>query len=62
MGANGTASAAIDDAAWDAFVAGHPFGHCLQSAAWGRVRAAQGWQVRRVVVDAGAAGGAEIGA
>ncbi len=62
VGANGTASAAIDDAAWDAFVAGHPFGHCLQSAAWGRVRAAQGWQVRRVVVDAGAAGGAEIGA
>lgn len=49
-----------DDAAWDAFVAGHPSGHCLQSSAWGRVRAAQGWEVRRVVVDAGttsAAGG-----
>lgn len=39
-----------NDAGWDAFVAGHPAGHFLQSAAWGRLRAEQGWEVRRIIV------------
>lgn len=34
---------------WDSFVAGHPCGHFLQSAPWGRLRASQGWRVARVV-------------
>lgn len=40
----------LDDAAWDAFVAGHPRGHLLQSSAWGRLREAQGWRMRRCAV------------
>ncbi len=41
---------AIADDRWDAFVAGHARGHFLQSAAWGRLRAAQGWQVVRTAL------------
>jgi len=40
------------DPDWDAFVAAHPHGHFLQSTAWGRLRAGQGWQVRRCLVHA----------
>lgn len=40
----------LSDPAWDAFAAGHPYGHFLQSTAWGRVRAGQGWEVRRCLV------------
>lgn len=29
---------------WDAFVAGHPAGHLMQSRAWARVRQDTGWQ------------------
>ena len=29
---------------WDAFMAGHPFGHLMQSRAWGAVRAETGWK------------------
>ncbi len=39
-----------EDAPWDAFVAGHPNGHLLQSSAWGRFRADWGWEVSRFVV------------
>ncbi len=38
------------DSAWDAFAARHPHGHFLQSAAWGRLRASQGWELRRCVI------------
>lgn len=44
------------DDRWDAFVAGHPDGHFLQSSAWGRLRAGQGWRVERTaLVDAAGA-------
>jgi lipid II:glycine glycyltransferase (peptidoglycan interpeptide bridge formation enzyme) len=36
-------------AAWDAFVAGHPQATYLQTAAWARVKAANGWSSRLVV-------------
>lgn len=52
-----------EDAAWDAFVAGHPCGHLLQASAWGRFRADWGWKVRRVVVvgaDGGICSGAQV--
>lgn len=42
------------DDRWDAFVAGHPNGHLLQSSAWGRLRAAQGWRVERTALVDGA--------
>ena len=41
------------DAAWDAFVAAHPRGHFLQTGAWARHRAADGWLARRCLVRAG---------
>jgi len=41
------------DAAWDDFVARHPAGHFLQSSAWARLRAAQGWAPWRVGVNDG---------
>jgi lipid II:glycine glycyltransferase (peptidoglycan interpeptide bridge formation enzyme) len=37
-------------AAWDAFVAGHPLASYLQTAAWARVKAANGWASRLVEV------------
>jgi lipid II:glycine glycyltransferase (peptidoglycan interpeptide bridge formation enzyme) len=41
-------------AGWDAFVLAHPHGHILQSAAWGQLKAAYGWQPE--AVTAGHAG------
>jgi hypothetical protein len=38
-------------AAWDAFVAGHPLATYLQTAAWARVKAANGWSSRLVTTD-----------
>lgn len=38
-------------AAWDAFVAGHPQATYLQTAAWARVKAANGWSSRLVVTS-----------
>jgi lipid II:glycine glycyltransferase (peptidoglycan interpeptide bridge formation enzyme) len=46
--------------AWDAFVASHPLATYLQTAAWARVKAANGWSSRLVVADPG--GAARIGA
>ncbi|HBY94275.1 MAG TPA: hypothetical protein DEP84_09985, partial [Chloroflexi bacterium] len=42
-------------AAWEALVAGHPYGHLLQTAPWGEFKAQWGWQPRRFTVgcDAG---------
>ena len=47
-------SAAVlhDDArAWDAFVAATPTASYLQLTAWARVKAVNGWQAERVIVD-----------
>ena len=46
--------------AWDAFVAGHPLATYLQTAAWARVKAANGWSSR--LVEADPADGARVGA
>ena len=43
-------------AAWDAFVAGHPQATYLQTAAWARVKAANGWSSRLVVTSLGGDG------
>ena len=42
--------------AWDAFVAGHPLATYLQTAAWARVKAANGWSSRLVEADPGGGG------
>lgn len=46
-------SAALDRAAWDAFVAAHPAGHLLQSWAWGELKGAFGWEALRLAVMEG---------
>ncbi|MEA2537697.1 MAG: hypothetical protein QOF11_1931 [Chloroflexota bacterium] len=58
--AAGVDSAVITDphgtdasAAWDAFVAGHRQATYLQTAAWARVKAANGWSSRLVVTSPG---------
>ena len=39
---------------WDRFVATHPQGHILQTAPWGELKAAFGWEVERMaLVEAG---------
>jgi lipid II:glycine glycyltransferase (peptidoglycan interpeptide bridge formation enzyme) len=54
------------DAAWDAFVAGHPDGHVLQTARWAALKRAFGWTFERAVLrtipspDAPILGGASI--
>jgi len=40
-----------DDAAWDAFVTGHPSGNLLQGAAWSELKGRFGWERRRVAVS-----------
>ncbi|MGB9723618.1 MAG: lipid II:glycine glycyltransferase FemX [Chloroflexia bacterium] len=40
----------IEERRWDAFVAGHPGGHLLQSAAWGALKSAFGWEAVRLAV------------
>jgi lipid II:glycine glycyltransferase (peptidoglycan interpeptide bridge formation enzyme) len=47
----------LADAEWDAFVASHPHGHLLQTAAWGELKSAFGWTATVVSVP-GATGGA----
>jgi peptidoglycan pentaglycine glycine transferase (the first glycine) len=36
---------------WSAYLTGFPDAHLLQTAAWGELKTAFGWQVRRVVMD-----------
>jgi lipid II:glycine glycyltransferase (peptidoglycan interpeptide bridge formation enzyme) len=48
-----TADHADASAAWDAFVADHPQATYLQTAAWARVKAANGWSSRLVVTSSG---------
>lgn len=42
-----------DEAAWDALVAGHPYGHPLQCWGWGEVKRHSGWRAHRFAVFAG---------
>lgn len=39
-----------DVSAWDAFVAGHPRGHLLQSSGWGALKSKNGWHTQRLTV------------
>lgn len=39
--------------AWDAFVVAHPAGHLLQTPAWGRLKAAFGWNCARIALADG---------
>ena len=55
-GAPPSADASAD---WDTFVAGHPLATYLQTAAWARVKAANGWTSRLVTV--GPSDGPRIG-
>lgn len=41
---------AHDREAWNAFVAGSPYGHILQSWEWGEVKSRSGWEVVRLTV------------
>jgi lipid II:glycine glycyltransferase (peptidoglycan interpeptide bridge formation enzyme) len=43
------------EAAWDAFVAGHPAGHILQTSRWARLKSAFGWAALLVPLRAGPA-------
>jgi peptidoglycan pentaglycine glycine transferase (the first glycine) len=45
-----TAAVQPDPAAWDAFVLAHPRAHALQLSAWGRLKAAYGWQAETVAL------------
>jgi lipid II:glycine glycyltransferase (peptidoglycan interpeptide bridge formation enzyme) len=45
-----TCVSGIEERRWDAFVRGHPGGHLLQSAAWGRLKSAFGWEALRLAV------------
>ncbi|MDN5362518.1 MAG: hypothetical protein PWP70_1565 [Moorella sp. (in: firmicutes)] len=40
-----------EEKTFDAFVAGHPKGHFLQSYGWGEVKATTGWQPLRLVLE-----------
>lgn len=57
---------AASEADWDAFVAGHPSGHLLQTGRWAELKRAFGWQAERVILrvipspDAPILGGASI--
>lgn len=42
-----------EDPDWDDAVRAAPFGHFLQTASWGRVRAGQGWSVLRLAARSG---------
>jgi len=47
------ADAGWEDAAWDAFVAEHPFAHPLQLSGWGRLKDVFGWNALRLGLFAG---------
>ena len=50
----GGANAEIpDDATWDAFVAGSPGGHLLQTSRWGHLKVQFGWTAERVALMQG---------
>jgi peptidoglycan pentaglycine glycine transferase (the first glycine) len=46
----------VSPSEWDAFIARHPGAHLLQSAAWGELKSAFGWQPAHVISPSGAAG------
>lgn len=45
-----TRDQSLPDSAWDAFVAGHPDGHLLQTSGWAALKARVGWQAERVAL------------
>jgi lipid II:glycine glycyltransferase (peptidoglycan interpeptide bridge formation enzyme) len=45
----------LAESAWDAFVAGHPSGHILQTSRWARLKTAFGWESLFVPFRAGPA-------
>ncbi len=45
----------MNSGAWDAFVAAHPAGHLLQTAGWGQVKAALGWDREIIAQENGGA-------
>ena len=49
-----------EDQDWDAFVAGHPHGHILQTSCWAKLKSAFGWSADRAMVRAGQAADAPI--
>lgn len=49
----GTGAESLDDASWDAFVAGSPRGHLLQTSRWGQLKARFGWATERVALMQG---------
>ncbi len=51
MGAAGGSGLPRSDAGWDAFVAANDLGSYLQTTAWARVKAANGWRARRVLAE-----------
>ncbi|MGQ9489215.1 MAG: lipid II:glycine glycyltransferase FemX [Anaerolineae bacterium] len=57
---------AVTEADWDAFVAGHPAGHLLQTSRWAVLKCAFGWQADRAILrtipnpDAPILGGASL--
>jgi len=40
----------LEDSSWDTFLAGHPQGHYLQTASWGRLKASSGWRIARIII------------
>jgi lipid II:glycine glycyltransferase (peptidoglycan interpeptide bridge formation enzyme) len=40
-----------DPIRWDEFVNQHPQGHFLQTAAWGEIKAAFGWEVQQIALS-----------
>src|SRR3954470_3548428 len=51
MAENFRIAQAPQSALWDQFVSGHPDGHTLQSADWGRLKSAFGWSSQIVAVE-----------
>jgi lipid II:glycine glycyltransferase (peptidoglycan interpeptide bridge formation enzyme) len=43
----------LEQANWDAFVAGTPGGHYVQTSSWGGIKTALGWQAARVIATKG---------
>jgi peptidoglycan pentaglycine glycine transferase (the first glycine) len=57
-----SAPGVVNRQTWDAFIAGHPAGHLLQTWAWGELKASFGWHaLRMALVEAeGLVAGAQV--
>jgi len=45
---------------WDAFIAGNPNAHLLQTSAWGELKSDFGWEARRLLVGGGSPDGGDV--